>query len=322
MVSVIIPTYNRESSVAEATRSVLEQEGCELEVIVVDDGSTDRTAEVLEPFGSAIRVIRQPNAGVSAARNAGMAAARGEWLAFLDSDDLWRPGKLRLQLEEMRASPPAVVGHAVDVAVHLDGGETRSLFHLRGRDEEYRRVPLRKRPLLEVLEATFFTQAVLLRADVVRRAGGFVPGMRIHEDILFLSRIALEGPFVVSPFAGVDLRRVGAGAASLSSIHRKEPVESHSNRCHIFQTLLEDGRIDGFEKARLARSLSGARYDLAEAQAAAGRPAEARRLRWRSVWDDFGVRSVGRALLGRRRRAEGGLRRSSLGSEARPGKES
>jgi len=99
MVSVIIPTYNRGEMVKEAVASALAQTDVAIEVIVVDDGSAGDTASVLESFGSTIRLISQPHRGVSAARNTGIRAAAGEWLAFLDSDDLWLPRKLRAQLD-------------------------------------------------------------------------------------------------------------------------------------------------------------------------------------------------------------------------------
>jgi glycosyltransferase involved in cell wall biosynthesis len=105
MVSVVIPTYNRAHLVGEAVASALAQEKVAPEVIVVDDGSTDHTASVLASFGSAIRTVCQPHGGVSAARNTGIRTAMGEWLAFLDSDDLWRPRKLRVQLDFLRERP-------------------------------------------------------------------------------------------------------------------------------------------------------------------------------------------------------------------------
>jgi glycosyltransferase involved in cell wall biosynthesis len=105
LVSVIIPTHNRSALLREAVASVLAQEDADLEVIVVNDGSSDDTASLLESFGSAIRTISQPRGGVSSARNAGIRAATREWLAFLDSDDLWLPQKLRTQLAFLRENP-------------------------------------------------------------------------------------------------------------------------------------------------------------------------------------------------------------------------
>jgi len=98
-VSVIIPSFNRAHCIAGSVESVLAQSFQDLEVIVVDDGSTDDTQEILARFGDRIRVIRQDNAGVSAARNAGIRAARANWIAFQDSDDTWRPDKLQTQID-------------------------------------------------------------------------------------------------------------------------------------------------------------------------------------------------------------------------------
>lgn len=105
-VSAIIPTYNRAGLVQDAVASVLAQTYRDFELLVVDDGSTDGTQEALAPFAGEIKVLSLPGRrGVSAARNAGIAAARGEWLAFLDSDDLWLPEKLARQLAFMEANP-------------------------------------------------------------------------------------------------------------------------------------------------------------------------------------------------------------------------
>jgi glycosyltransferase involved in cell wall biosynthesis len=103
-VSVIIPTFDRAHVIGRAVESVLAQTHQDLEVIVVDDGSTDGTEAVLTRFGERIKFLRQENRGVSAARNTGLAAATGKWVAFLDSDDQWYPSKLAKQLECLEAS--------------------------------------------------------------------------------------------------------------------------------------------------------------------------------------------------------------------------
>lgn len=106
-VSVVIPTYNRAHLVGDAIKSVLAQDikDCGIEILVVDDGSTDDTAEVVGRFGDRVRYIRQENQGAGRARNRGIQEAKGEWIAFLDSDDRWLPYKLDLQFRVLDALP-------------------------------------------------------------------------------------------------------------------------------------------------------------------------------------------------------------------------
>ena len=107
--SVVIPTWNRAGLVGEAVESALGQEGGDLEVIVVDDSSTDGTAEVIERrFGTSVKLLRMATrSGVGAARNEGVCQATGDLLAFLDSDDLWLPGKLKAELDVLERFPDA-----------------------------------------------------------------------------------------------------------------------------------------------------------------------------------------------------------------------
>ena len=105
LVSCIVPVFNGERYLAEALDSVLGQTYRALEVIVVDDGSTDGTAAVVRTFGARVRCVTQPNAGLAAARNRGLAAATAELVAFLDADDLWLPEKIACQMERFRARP-------------------------------------------------------------------------------------------------------------------------------------------------------------------------------------------------------------------------
>ena len=109
LVGVIIPTYNRGWIVKEAIDSVLEQDFSDYELIVVDDGSDDDTPAILKAYRNKITVLRQPNKGVSAARNRGIEAAMGSLIAFLDSDDLWLPRKLSAQVNFFKLHPEAVI---------------------------------------------------------------------------------------------------------------------------------------------------------------------------------------------------------------------
>lgn len=106
-VSVVIPCYNRASILGRAIRSALAQTIVPDEIVVVDDGSRDDSVAVARSFGERVRVIEQPNAGAAAARNRGIAAARGDWVAFLDSDDEWRPEKLQRQFAAVQQFPEA-----------------------------------------------------------------------------------------------------------------------------------------------------------------------------------------------------------------------
>jgi glycosyltransferase involved in cell wall biosynthesis len=105
LISVIIPTYNRWPMVGEALESVLRQSRRDFEIIVIDDGSTDDTTKELQKYGSHVRLVSQARAGVAAARNYGATLAAGRCLAFLDSDDLWRPKKLEVQTAFMSHRP-------------------------------------------------------------------------------------------------------------------------------------------------------------------------------------------------------------------------
>jgi glycosyltransferase involved in cell wall biosynthesis len=105
LISVIIPCYNAKAYLGEAIESALGQEAGPLEIIVVDDGSTDGSADVARRFGAAVRYEGQANAGIAAARNRGVELSRGRYLAFLDADDMWAPGSLAWRLAMLRAHP-------------------------------------------------------------------------------------------------------------------------------------------------------------------------------------------------------------------------
>ena len=135
-VSVVIPTHNHAGYIRQAIDSALAQTSAPLEVIVVDDGSTDETPRILADYGGRIRAIRQSNAGVSVARNTGIAAAAGDLIALLDSDDSWAPTKLERQIARLSADPGVGLVHCgserVDEAgrrLSAGGGARRRKAH-------------------------------------------------------------------------------------------------------------------------------------------------------------------------------------------------
>jgi len=114
-ISVVIPTYNRAGMLREAVESVLSQTYLNYELLVIDDGSTDDTLTVLEGYKPYVSVYSQPHLGVSSARNRGIELSRGEWLGFLDSDDLWLPEKLELQVDYIRNHPRCKIVHTNEI---------------------------------------------------------------------------------------------------------------------------------------------------------------------------------------------------------------
>ena len=114
-VSVIIPTYNREATLERAVKSVLSQTHKNLELIIIDDGSTDNTHTIIKKYSKKLRFFSQLHGGVSAARNLGLEKSEGTWVAFLDSDDYWLPEKLEVQLKFLREHPQIMVAQTEEI---------------------------------------------------------------------------------------------------------------------------------------------------------------------------------------------------------------
>ncbi len=123
-ISVVIPVFNGEKFLHQAISSALQQTYPPHEIIVVDDGSSDATGQIAASFGSSIRFLKQVNQGPSAARNLGTQASTGNWIAFLDADDLWFPDKLAMQVAALEAHPDAGLLYTGRVELHPDGRTT------------------------------------------------------------------------------------------------------------------------------------------------------------------------------------------------------
>jgi glycosyltransferase involved in cell wall biosynthesis len=207
-VSVILPTYNRAALLPASAGSVLAQ-GCrDLELLIVDDGSTEDIAAVARGFGDArVRCIRRERGGPAAARNSGVRAARGRWLAFQDSDDTWHAGKLERQL---RALPAGAGDEAMVVCGLLrTGGRAVRTYPppaLRRREQLSRR---------DVLRYPFaYTQSWLVPRAAVLAAGGFDESLRVWDDWDLLIRLAARlrlhlvvEPLVTSPIGPGSIAR-------------------------------------------------------------------------------------------------------------------
>ena len=187
-VSVIIPTWNRRAMVSEAIASVLAQTGARFELIVIDDGSTDGTLDDLRPLAAQarenpIRIEGTPHRGPAAARNRGVELARAPLIAFLDSDDLWSPGKLARQLTFMRAHPEYAIA------------QTRELWIRGGRRVNPGRRHLKRSGdiFADSLRCCLISpSAVMMRTDLFRSGGGFDASMAACEDYDLWLRILID----------------------------------------------------------------------------------------------------------------------------------
>lgn len=184
-VSVIIPVYNGDRFVAQAIDSVLQQTMADCEIIVVDDGSTDCTADMLQGYGNSIRVIRQENQGVAIARNVGIQQAQADFIAFLDADDWFYPNKLEAQLRQFEQYPEAGLVHSGWCRVDAEGKPLLEVM-------PWLQVPvlnleswLRWKPVLP--------SAMLFRKTWLETAGGFDPRFPPAEDTELVLRLAKLG---------------------------------------------------------------------------------------------------------------------------------
>ena len=231
--SVIIPTYNRGAILAEAIASVLAQDCPDLELIVVDDGSTDDTRAMLERrFPQAI-YLHQTNRGPAAARNRGVAAARGDYIAFLDSDDLWLPGKIARERALFKVWPNACA-LAGNGSCLLEGRTYRDDFFAHGQvvfsDHKPRfhdwRIPIMTRG------PTFAMSALTIRAKAVHRLGAtlFDPSLRFDEDWDMEFRLSQQCRILLYPEKACRCRIHDDGSRSFYSIPTRPKSDAETRR--------------------------------------------------------------------------------------------
>jgi glycosyltransferase involved in cell wall biosynthesis len=186
MISCVVPVWNGERYLAEALDSVLTQTRPPDEIVVVDDGSTDGSADIVHGYGSKLRYVRQTNAGSAAARNRGLAESRGDLVCFLDQDDVWEGQKLEWQMEELAARP-----HTDICAGHVE------LFWVAGLEREGRRYRDHARGHRV---PGYTAKAMLARRAAFDRVGGFDPALTYADGAdWFLRAIDLGLDILVLP---------------------------------------------------------------------------------------------------------------------------
>lgn len=223
-ISVVIPAFNAERYLDECIRSVLAQTLPVVEVLIVDDGSTDGTLAMARGFGENVRVLHQQQGGPARARNLGASEAQGDWIAFLDADDFWQPEKLSRQRAQLLRDPSAVLCYTGLLALKLDG----SL------------VPVAPPTLAEVDRMLRMTNpgippsAVMIRRDTLLDAGGFNEVQRGCEDWDLWFRLRKFGHFAIVETPDTVYRESLGGLSS-------NPVHMYQDFLRMFdRVLLQD----------------------------------------------------------------------------------
>ena len=309
LVSVVIPSYNRAYIVAQAIESVLGQSYPNVEVVVIDDGSTDDTRRVVTAFDDRVRYIYQPNAGIAVARNSGIAAARGEFVAFLDSDDVWLPWKLEAQLAVLRQRPEVGMIWTDMTAVDESGTVVeqeylRTFYHASFKHTQLERIcepagMLRaffpNAPKAAAAHPVYtgsihshmfmgnvvHTSTVLVRREWARRIGGFDLEMRpAGEDYDFHFRITKCGPvaFIDAPSI---LYRVNA--ADQVTAPRVVVHIARGNLRTVLRTLEEEGPSIRLPRRKINQRVAESYAWLGTELLKTGSRSEAARHLWRSL---------------------------------------
>lgn len=240
--SVIIPSHNRRAMVREAIASVLAQCGASFELIVVDDGSTDGTGEDLQRLDAdSVRAVRTSNGGPAAARNRGIELARGRFIAFLDSDDLWAPDKLARQTAFMRANPHLTISQTGEVWIRNGRRINPARRHQKRAGDIY---------AASLRTCLISPSAVILKRELLEEIGGFDETMAACEDYDLWLRILArhEAGLLDEPLVTRRAGHPGQLSATIPALDRF--------RILALAKLLGDGTIESDRRAAAAEVMA------------------------------------------------------------------
>jgi glycosyltransferase involved in cell wall biosynthesis len=273
-VSVIIPAYNHGHFLGEAIQSVLDQTFPEFELIVVDDGSTDNTKEVVESFKDPrIRYIYQENRGLPAARNTGIKASGGEYIAFLDSDDVWLPRNLELKVQVLDARPDVAL---VCSDFYPFDNETGAIIGRFWHDKPFlswlNPQEVARQPLKELLSrgGCFIRYSVaVMRREVFTEVGYFDESIWGHEDWDMSVRIVQRFPIET---IDIPLARYRVHGSNLTANQGR----MHEEAIAVFNKALRSYSLSGTEQKLVKRRLAQMHFYSGHTMIAEGRVTEGR----------------------------------------------
>jgi glycosyltransferase involved in cell wall biosynthesis len=222
-ISIVIPAYNAEKTIKKTIESVLEQTYQDFEVIVINDGSIDKTVQIVESFkDKRINIFSYENCGLPTARNRGIYRSTGEFIAFLDADDLWTKDKLEMQLNALKESPEAGLAYSWTCFMDVDEqGEAVSFL----RSPEYAFAGDVYQQLL-IGDFIHSGSNTLIRYQAIQAAGEFEPTLKSCEDWDYWLRIAARFHFVVVPKYQILYRRTPGGMSSKVEVMKEASLIS------------------------------------------------------------------------------------------------
>lgn len=231
-ISVIIPAYNAQNTIVETVESVRQQTFQDLEIIVIDDGSQDRTCELLATISDKrLKVYSHPNKGVSTARNIGIARAQGEYISFIDADDLWTVDKLEKQLATLQANPEASVAYSW-IVVMLESPDNRGQVNL----FPGKKIPFTGNIYPKLLLDNFIGNGsnILAKAEAIKSVGEFEPSFTSCEDWDYYLRLANRYNFALVPEHQIFYRKTSVNATSQGEAIEREGLKAIDR---IFQSV-------------------------------------------------------------------------------------
>ena len=285
IISVIIPVYNGAKTIKETIESVLVQTWQDFEIIVIDDGSTDSTLEVIKSIpDSRIKLFSYENTGPSASRNRGISHAAGEFIAFLDADDLWKPDKLEAQLKALQDIPEAVVAYSWTNHIDESGQFLRNGSQIVVNGNAYERLLL----------VNFFEHGSnpLIRKQALLEVGGFDESLRQGEDWEMWLRLAARYDFVAVPLPQIFYRVYNKSASS--NVLKLESGSVQVIERAFKQAPLSLQHLKFYSLANLYKYLT---YKVLEAPPEQGRGWLAARFFWHGISNDLKLLPPQRDLI-------------------------
>jgi glycosyltransferase involved in cell wall biosynthesis len=268
-VSALIPNYNRRAEVMQAIDSVLAQTVPVDEIIVVDDGSTDGSAEAVRSrYGPQVTVLQQKNAGVSAARNYGIREAHGDWIALLDSDDLWLPTKMERQFEALAALGDGFGLCFTDNIFTGNPEIKQSRFGETGFECASRFGSLDE-PAEYILaeREPFFTSSIMARRTLLSEIGGFDPGMVVREDTDVMFRLSFKTKFCFASESLVEIDRDPFREIGLCNLFALRDERVYLSLQRMWAKWLVLPEVSGTKyEGRVKEKLRAIYYDSAESK--------------------------------------------------------